>query len=525
MISLPQKSRTVPELIARAADRYAERTFVTIDGKELTFIDAQDLAERVAAALSAGGMRRGDRIVVMCENRWEMLALWLGCAWGSCVFVPINPVIRGPQFERILANADPRIVALDASLRGKVEALESVSSRIQRIWALGETLASECRGIPLDEFRVPSDRIPGLTVEPSETLGILYTSGTTGPSKGVICPQAQFTWWGELVGGMLDLKETDKLYTSLPLFHINALSTFAQALIYGAELEVGPRFSAQQFLERHMAAEATVAYLLGSMVSVLMSKPRSPLDRAHSLRVCLAPGVPPALWRDFEERFGIRLVESHGMTETNAAIGPWNGSQRQGSMGRVMPGFEARVVNKYERNVPDSTAGELLLRARDPLAFSQGYWRAAEATATSWRDGWFHTCDLVRRDTDGFYFFLDRIKDSIRRRGENISAWEVEQIIARHPAVGGVAVVGVPSGFGDDEVMAFIVPRSEHSLRPAEISAFCEPLVAPFMNPRYIEIVSQLPTTDNGKIQKILLRERGPGPSTWDRQAADQRQP
>jgi crotonobetaine/carnitine-CoA ligase len=351
-------------------------------------------------------------------------------------------------------------------------------------------------------------------------LAILYTSGTTGRSKGVICPNAQFTWWGENVAGWLDLRDDDVLYTCLPLYHTNALNAFVQALVTGGEYVLGPRFSASRFWQRLVDADATATYLLGTMVSILLGREPSPLDRAHRVRVTLAPATSASRWEAFEERFGIRIVEGHGMTETNATIGPREGVQRPGWMGRVMPGYHARVADEDGRDVPDGTAGELLVRSDEPLAFATGYWQLPEATAAAWRDGWFHTGDRVVRDTDGFFRFLDRSKDAIRRRGENISSWEVEQVLQRHPGVDAAAVVPVPSELGEDDVMAYLLPHAGHELDPEELIRFCEPLLARFAIPRYVEVVDELPLTENGKVRKVELRARGVGPATWDRERA-----
>jgi crotonobetaine/carnitine-CoA ligase len=207
------------------------------------------------------------------------------------------------------------------------------------------------------------------------------------------------------------------------------------------------------------------------------------------------------------------------MTETNAAIGPRDGEQREGWMGRVMEGFEARVVDNDDAPVPDGTAGELILRASEPYAFACGYWRMPEATVAAWRNLWFHSGDRVVQE-GGWFRFLDRMKDAIRRRGENISAWEVEQVLLQHADVEAVAVIPVPSELGEDDVMACVVPRAEAVLDPAELVRFCAPRLPYFAVPRYVDVVAELPFTENGKIRKFVLRERGVTTATWDREAA-----
>jgi crotonobetaine/carnitine-CoA ligase len=283
---------------------------------------------------------------------------------------------------------------------------------------------------------------------------------------------------------------------------------------------LGPRFSASTFWRRLAETDATVTYLLGAMVTILWRRPPSADDRAHTVRVALAPASPANLVEPFKERFGMQLVEGYGSTETNCPIGVTAAQQRSGYMGTLRDGYEARVADPEDAPVPDGQPGELLLRAREPFAFATGYFEMPEATVAAWRNLWFHTGDRVVREPDGWFRFLDRAKDAIRRRGENISSFEVEQVLSQHGGVSQVAVFGVPSELGEEEVMAAVVPQPETALDPAELLGFCEPLLAYFAIPRYVEIVDELPLTENGKVRKRLLRERGVGPATWDREAA-----
>ena len=230
-------------------------------------------------------------------------------------------------------------------------------------------------------------------------------------------------------------------------------------MVAGAHVVVGERFSASRFWSTLAECEATVTYILGAMASILASREPDDSDRAHRVRTALSPATDPALWPVFRERFGIDLVEGHGMTETNLVIGPRGGEQRPGWMGRVMPGFSARVVDEDDAEMPTGMPGELVVRADEPFVFATGYWRMPEATVDAYRNLWFHTGDRVTRDAEGWFQFLDRIKDAIRRRGENISAWEVEQALNSHPDVMGAAAVPVASPLGEDDVMAFVVCR------------------------------------------------------------------
>ena len=293
-----------------------------------------------------------------------------------------------------------------------------------------------------------------------------------------------------------------------------------QALIHGGRFVVGPRFSASRFWDRLVEADATVTYLLGAMVSILAKTAESPAERRHRVRVALAPATPPDLHEVFKRRFGVLLRDGFGMTETNAVIGALDGEQRPGTMGHVMRGYQVMIVDDDDEEVPDGVPGELVMRADEPFAFATGYWRMPEKTVESWRNLWFHSGDRAVREPDGAFRFLDRLKDAIRRRGENISAWEVEQVLQLHPDVAAAAVIPVPSELGEDEVMAVVVPREGSELDPVDLMRHCEPRLAYFAIPRFVEIAAALPLTENGKVQKFVLREHGVTETTWDRDAA-----
>ena len=337
-------------------------------------------------------------------------------------------------------------------------------------------------------------------VRPGDTLAILYTSGTTGPAKGVMCPHAQYYWWGVNTARVLGVTADDVLCTTLPLFHINALNTYAQAAVTGAQAVFEDRFSASGFWPAMQRHEATVVYLLGAMVPILLAQPHSGAERQHRVRV------------------------GYGSTETNCAIAaerPEIG--RGGYMGTVREGFRARVVDEHDRSLPDGTPGELVLRHDEPFAFADGYWAMPEQTVRAWRNLWFHTGDRVVREADGAFRFVDRIKDAIRRRGENISSYEVEQVLLSHPAVAEAAVFPVRSELAEDEVMAALVARPGATIDAAALWRHCEERLPYFAVPRYLDIGAELPRTENGKVQKYKLRERAVTPTTCDRAPAARR--
>ncbi|WHZ10948.1 MAG: Long-chain-fatty-acid--CoA ligase [Burkholderiaceae bacterium] len=508
--------RTLPAMLKQQCARFAERPLLVAAGARWRYSDALRIAQTMGALLLAHGIRAGDRVALMCGNRPEFLQVFLGCAWIGAITVPINTAARGANLRHILSNSGARLFVGEAATLPALGGLENRAAlAVERVWSIDTSDAAGAEPMP-----APGDTpVAAAAIEPGDTLAILYTSGTTGLSKGVCCPHAQYYWWGRHSSQLLGLGDGEVLLTTLPLFHTNALNAFFQALLTGSALVVEPRFSASDFWAALARHQATVTYVLGAMVPILLSRDPSAHDRAHRARVALAPAVPPRFHATFSQRFGMRLLDGYGSTESNFVIG-LDAEQKPGSMGRVAPGFQARVADAFDQEVPDGTPGELLLRADEPFAFASGYFGMPDKTVEAWRNLWFHTGDRVQKDADGFFTFLDRLKDAIRRRGENISSYEVEQVLLSHPSIALAAVFPVRSEMAEDEVMAAVVLRAGLTLDPVELIRFCEPRMAYFAVPRYLDFLMELPTTENGKVQKFKLRERGITPTTWDREAA-----
>lgn len=513
---IPPHERTLPHMLRRQAALFGERRLVEIGGQAWSFADALRIAARSGGTLRAAGIGRGDHVAVICGNRLELLQVYLGCAWIGAVTVPINTASRGMQLAHILENSQAKLLVLQAEFADVLATLEHVPPHLGAIWLIGD--ASVPARFPSPQTFPPlGEAVLEAAAGPGDSVAILYTSGTTGVSKGVCCPHAQYFWWGVNTARLLGVRRDDVLLTTLPLFHTNALNTFYQALLTGASLVAEPRFSVSRFADSLADHKATITYLLGAMVPMLLSRPAGPADRAHAVRLALAPGVPARFHAEFRSRFGIALLDGYGSTETNFVLGCTLPDQRPGLMGPVFDGFEARVVDDADNPLPDGTPGELVLRASEPFAFATGYFGMPDKTVEAWRNLWFHTGDRVVRETDGYYRFMDRMKDAIRRRGENISAFEVEQVLLSHPEVASAAVFPVQSELAEDEVMAAVVLHDGAALTPAALLDHCDGRMPVFAVPRFIEFVTALPMTENGKVQKFRLRERGVTPATWDR--------
>lgn len=518
--SFPPSDRILSTILTRQAERYGDRVLLVAGEVRWSFAQTAAIAAASAQALVDAGIRPGDRVALMCSNRPEFLQVYLGCAWLGAIAVPINTALRGFQLSHIFRNSRPALLVVEAQF---VDAIDSVEAGVElppRTWIVGAAAGAvdaRLSAVPLPALGAAA---PAGAVRPGDTVAILYTSGTTGPAKGVCCPQAQLFWWGIYSARALGIREGDVLFTTLPLFHTNALNAFYQALLNGCTYVLEPKFSASGFWAAAQRHNATVGYLLGAMASMLLAQPTNANDKAHRLRVALGGGVPPQIHGPFLQRFGVPLVDGYGSTETNFVFAGTIPSDRPGTMGYLADGIEARIVDENDSALPDGQAGELVLRAGEPFAFATGYFGMPEKTVEAWRNLWFHSGDRVVRDADGHYRFIDRMKDSIRRRGENVSSWEVEQTIQSHPAVAACAIYPLPSELGEDEVAAAILLEPGQSLEPIDIVRHCEGQIAYFAIPRYVRILSQMPLTENGKIKKGVLREAGITTDTWDREAA-----
>jgi carnitine-CoA ligase len=512
--------RSLPVMLQRQAEKHGGRLLIRAGGRIFSFAEMPALASRAASRLKLAGIGQGDRVALMCSNRPEFIEMLLGCGWLGAILVPINTAARGASLRHILANSGARLLVMEGGLLGALALIDLDSLALERIWLIDAPSTDAVVPPIVGPYPEAGGTTPAAALNPSDLLAILYTSGTTGLSKGVCCPHAQFFWWGLNSVHLLGIGEDDILCTTLPLFHVNALGSFFQALIAGATVNCEPGFSASGFFKTLAAHRATVTYLLGAMVPILLARAPSEEERGHRTRIALAPGVPGHLHAQFAARTGIALLDGYGSTETNFVIGARLEQQKPGYMGRVFDGFAARVVDADDNEVADGEPGELVLRADAPFAFATGYFGAADETVAAWRNLWFHSGDRVIREQDGYFKFVDRLKDAIRRRGENVSSFEVEQVLLSHPEVAIAAVFPVPSELAEDEVMAAVVRHPASTISEVDLIRFCESRMPYFAIPRYVEFLSALPVTENGKIQKYKLRERGVSDETWDREAA-----
>lgn len=514
-------------VIDRQAERFGERTALVFDDEPFTYAGVRDMAYRAASALRNAGIGRGDRVSLLMENCPEHIFMWLGAALVGSVHVPINASNRGEFLRHQLANAAPRVVLSDQQLLPRLNeqlpGLSSIEKVIVREQDGVQPITGAKVAATLREFLDTRPEAPPLEGRPDagDLSSIFYTSGTTGPSKGAALSHNYLVFASRENWRCRGGDESAVTYTPLPLFHTNALvNTFLGSVLHGARAVIDRRFTVSRFWDRARATDATQISILGSMITMLWNRPPSAADRDHHVRVLVGAPMPSAIHHDFERRFGLRAVIIYGLSEAMPlALSTYDRPAPPGSSGQVHPLYDLKIFDDQDSELPPGTPGNVVARALQPHGMLESYWRNPDATIDANRNGWFHTGDVGRIDPDGNFYFLDRKKDVVRRRGETVASYEIEQVLMLHPDIEDAAVVGVPSELGEEDVKAVIVLREGAALDPVAVIRHCEAKMPYFAVPRFIEVSSELPRSPVGRILKFKLREAGNGPATWDREA------
>ncbi len=518
----------VPHRVLRIhAQRQPDKACLILDheNRTVTFAEVETRCERLAAGLQDLGIRCGDRVAVFLPNGIEYVDTWLGLSKTGAVHVAVNTEYKGAFLRHVLENCEASVLVCAAQFLPRVRELEQELPSLHTVVVVGEAslFFHRIKLKGFDELMSQPRPFTPVTVSSRDTGCIMYTSGTTGPSKGVLMPHAHNYLFGLGIVDNLRLTAEDVYYITLPLFHANGM--FMQlyaALILGSTAVVKRRFSASAWISDIRKYNATVTNNLGVMNEFLFKQPPDPCDRAHGLRtVAVAPNTPELAER-FRQRFGIpNTVGVYGMTEVNIPLYTEIDIDKPGSCGREYSRyFEVCIVDpETDEERPRNEVGEIVVRPRQPFGFMTGYNRMPEKTVEAWRNFWFHTGDAASMDEDGYVFFVDRIKDCIRCRGENISSYEVEAVLLEHGAVVEAAVIAVQSEItgGEDEVKAVVVLRGGAAVSHADLFQYCRRKLPKFAVPRFLEFVAALPKTPTEKVQKHILRERGITKMTWDR--------
>jgi len=517
----PREVCVTRHLVERNAAQHGDRPFLVFpEAPALTWRAAHARIVEMAAGLARLGVKQGEHVLAWLPTGQDCILLMLALNHLGAVYVPVNLAYRGRLLEHAIRLSDARLIVAHADLVPRLH--EVALARLAAIVVLGgeappppplaahgpEVLASAAPALP------PLER----PIEPWDTQTVIFTSGTTGPSKAVLSSYCQ-GWsmmgpeaWPFITGD-------DRYFMTMPMFHVGGTGLVNCMVARAGSLAVVPSFDTASFWPLVKRTGATVVFLLGAMAGFLWKRPPGPEDRDHKLRLAfmvpLVDDVP-----GFAARFGVEVRTVFNMTEINNPIVSEPQPQGRGFCGRLRPGSEARLVDGNDCEVPHGAVGEMILRAARPWALNHGYHNDPAATARAWRNGWFHTGDAFRQDAEGNFYYVDRVKDAIRRRGENISSYELEIELLAHPAVREAAAVAVPSEHGEDEVMAVLALVSGAAFDPAELIAFLRSRLAHFMVPRYVRVLPELPKTPTQKAEKHRLRAEGVTSDTWDREAA-----
>lgn len=522
MISATSSNATVYEAVAAAARRWPDRPFLNVldetaeiyavPAGEMTYGAVFEEVERHRSAYQAAGYGPGMRVMLLLENRPAFFLHWFALNGLGISVVPVNPDLRSAELEYMAGHSHPVLAIAIASRIADLAGASKASGVGFPVIAPDEAPPAISEAMHARALAVAEDAV-------SREAALLYTSGTTGQPKGCVLSNRYFLHAGEWyanAGGLCEMRrDGERMITPLPIFHMNAMAYSLMAMItVGGCLTALDRFHPRSWWQNVRDSRATSLHYLGVMPSILMNAEPGADDRTHSVRFGFGAGIDPKLHLPFEERFGFPLIEAWAMTETGAGavIAAHREPRKPGTscLGRPDPDVETRIVNEAGGEAGPNEPGELLVRhaGNDPrYGFFSEYYRNPEATAEAWEGGWFHTGDIVARDEEGMFFFVDRKKNVIRRSGENIAAVEVESVLMRHPDIQGAAVAAAPDPVRGDEVFACLVVAGERSPATARsIVEWCLKQMAYYKAPGYIAFVDALPLTSTQKIQRGVLK-------------------
>ncbi|KIE52668.1 MAG: hypothetical protein MB55_07705 [marine actinobacterium MedAcidi-G3] len=533
--ALPRERWTLVEAVRHQARAQGEREFLSFEnGERFSFAEFDRLTDCLATALADLGLTAGDRILGLLTNSKEFMITMIATHKLRAVFVPVNTELRGGFLEHQIINSSPRMIVVDDNLMGRFSSFDPSETGIETVVGVGDESSPDISklGLLAEVSQVRMDSLLDTTPNtekladpsPSDVCTIMYTSGTTGPSKGVLMPQGHCYLFALGIVAAMELTEQDRYFCCMPLFHANGLFMQVYAsLLAGSSCHVTKRFSVTDWLNIVREENVTVTNALGVMPEFIFRSPPSPSDRDHKMTRILAIPVAEEWGVAMQERFGVKLRQGFGMTEVNmVAYSDLDDPVMSGCAGPPLSDFFEVIIADPDSDVelPRDQVGEILVRPKIPFCFNVGYFKMPDKTVEAWRNLWFHTGDAGRMDSEGRLFFVDRIKDRIRRRGENISSYELEQTLNEYPGVIESAAVGlrVPGAGGEDEIKAVIAINGP-SPDPEAFLDWCVPRMPRHTVPRYLEFVAELDKTASGKIRKQAIRDAGVTEDTWDRES------
>ena len=529
-----QKEWVLPNVLIEQSEKNGNKDFLQFSyNNPLTYSEVNTLANRIANSLNKLGVNKGEKVSVYMPNSLELCLSWFGILKNGSVMVPINTAYVMDFLQYIIESSDSKIIIIAEEYMDRLKNIEDRIPLIENVivWPREEKSSldlmnykGKAKIYSWKEFVESGDKNePEVEITHLDHARLMYTSGTTGRSKGVVRPCAADYSSAMNYSLVMDITPDDVVFTCLPLFHSNAMVMGVYpAMIQGAKVVVEEKYSASNFWKWMKDFKITKFNLVGVMSYFMWNAPVVPEENEHNVKLVLGSPAPHDIIEEFMERFGIKFMEGYGLTEVGQCTFMRPGEPfRIGSCGKESPGYEIKIVNPdTDEELPPDTPGELVLRPRIPNICLHYYHKMPEKTVSDFRNFWFHTGDLCRKDDDGYIFFMDRVKDYIRRRGENISSFEVENMVSSHPGINEAAAIAVKvdeeGRYSEDEVMIVVVKEKDENLDPKEIIEFLKPIMPKFMIPRFIKFRDSLPKTPTNRVQKAKLREEGVTDDTWD---------
>ena len=514
---------TVGDVLKRQSETMGNKNLLQVEGGSLSYAQAYQRGCQVANLLRAHGVECDDFVAAMLPNSMEFCLSWFGLSLHGAVHVAINSDYKGSFLSHVLNNSRARFLIIDAEYLDRIEAIHDELHYLQTIFVVGQYDGnSSFDTLRFSSWQDQPDTAPAYVPSYRDNACVMYTSGTTGPSKGVLMPHAHLYLFALGTIKHMQLTADDVFYIVLPLFHANGLFMQLYAsMVIGARAVIRRKFSASQWIHDVVKHGATATNSLGVVGAFVLNQPETDLDRQHKLRVMSMAPLSAEVERGLKQRFGIREVLGlYGMTEINIPLYVPLGESHPDSCGQLWDEYyELRIVDPDTDEVlPTGDVGEIVVRPKTPYGFMSGYLNMPDKTVEAWRNFWFHTGDAARADAIGNIYFVDRIKDCIRRRGENISSFELENTFAGFPGVQEVAAYAVNSDIegAEDEVMVALVHEDPAQLHFEQLDRFAKEKLPKFAVPRYYRLLDKLPKTPTGKIQKHLLRKEGSDLAAWD---------
>ena len=517
---------SVPAALQRAVEAHGDRLFLDFGGEAHTYADVERESARLARGFAALGVQPGDRVIAVLDNNVDAVVVSFAAQRLGAVIVPVNTAYKGEFLRHQIADSGARIVVAEADYADRIVAVADGLPEVTHVLHRGGAPSGGSGAFKveaLDAHRIDGAAVPMIS-RPGDLGALVYTAGTTGPSKGCMVSQNYLMYVGRMLNWLVDRDAHEVAWTPLPLFHLNAMASLLSSLALGGTVSISPRFSVTGFWVDVERTGARIVNMLGTMIPLIGQMDDTPEMLRCKGQIRAVIGVPftPALETVYKDRFGIERVgtPAYGQTEAASMITAKVGSAKPGSSGRLNEDFDIRIFDDDDHELPPGVPGEIVCRPKKPNIMFNGFWNRPEATQAQMRNQWFHTGDIGRFDEDGWFYFVDRKKDYLRRGGENISSFEMEVALMRSGQVAEVAVHAVPSGLSEDDVKLTAVRPPGSSLTEEELCRWAIDNLPYFAVPRYIEFRDELPKNPVGRILKYRLRDEGVTPTTWDREAA-----